>query len=174
MIAGRDNGIIHKRLRGLKVPGAHATLRPSAAVARMTTEHTVAESESSEEAFKVTDRRGRAKEEPAPPPASELHQPTAPVETGPPLSAEPRRPDLQGVFVMFATSALISLGEAADPATRERRVDLDQAREAIDVLLLLRDKTSGNRTEQENLLLEQLIYDLQMRFVRASDARPSR
>jgi uncharacterized protein DUF1844 len=75
---------------------------------------------------------------------------------------------------MFASTALISLGEAADPATRERRVDLEQAREAIDALLVLRDKTSGNRTEQEDRLLEELVYDLQMRFVRVAEARPSR
>ena len=62
------------------------------------------------------------------------------------------------------------LAEAADPVTRERRVDLEQAREAIDVLLLLRDKTSGNRTEPESRLLEEIVYDLQMRFVRAAEA----
>jgi len=76
--------------------------------------------------------------------------------------------------MMIARSALINLGEAADPVTRERRVDLEQAREAIDVLLLLRDKTSGNRTEQESRLLEEIVYDLQMRFVRAAEAGPPR
>ena len=97
-----------------------------------------------------------------------------PVEPNPATSAGPRPLDLQGIFVMFATSALMGLGEAADPATRERRIDLEQAREAIDVLLLLRDKTSGNRTEQEDQLLEELVYDLQMRFVRVVEAQRSR
>ena len=53
-------------------------------------------------------------------------------------------------------------------------MDLEQAREAIDVLVLLRDKTSGNRTEQESRLLEEIVYDLQMRFVRAAEAGPPR
>ena len=69
---------------------------------------------------------------------------------------------------MFASSALINLGEAPDPASGERQVDLDQAKEAIDLLLLLREKTEGNRTEHESRLLEQILYDVQMRFVQAA------
>jgi hypothetical protein len=73
---------------------------------------------------------------------------------------------------MFASSALINLGEAADPATGGRLVDLDQAKDAIDLLLLLREKTAGNRTEHESQLLEQIIYDVQMRYVRARSGSP--
>ncbi|HEV8227240.1 MAG TPA: DUF1844 domain-containing protein, partial [Methylomirabilota bacterium] len=138
-----------------------------------------------EESFKVTDRRGREPdgESPGSRPGS-----TAPPSTAPgravadPGNAgqEPRREtqeppapaqgsvDLQGLFVMFASSALINLGEAADPATGERLVDLDQAKDAIDLLLLLREKTAGNRTEHESRLLEQILYDVQMRYVRAT------
>ena len=134
-----------------------------------------------EESFKVTDRRGRAggagAAEPGAPRSAEP-RPASPRTpradpTDPPgasAAAEPGGPDLQGLFMMIARSALINLGEAADPVTRERRVDLEQAREAIDVLLLLRDKTSVNRTEQESQLLEEIVYDLQMRFVRAAEA----
>ncbi|HEY7653922.1 MAG TPA: DUF1844 domain-containing protein [Methylomirabilota bacterium] len=70
--------------------------------------------------------------------------------------------------MMFASSALINLGAVPDPETDERRLDLGQAQAAIDVLLMLRDKTRGNRSEQESRLLEDVLYDLQMRFVRAS------
>jgi hypothetical protein len=73
---------------------------------------------------------------------------------------------------MFASSALINLGEAADPGTGERLVDLDQAKDAIDLLLLLREKTAGNRTEHESRLLEQILYDVQMRYVRAKTGSP--
>ena len=69
---------------------------------------------------------------------------------------------------MLASSALVNLGEAADPETGERILDLDQAKEAIDLLSLLRAKTEGNRTEQEGHLLEEMLYDLQLRFVRAA------
>jgi hypothetical protein len=70
--------------------------------------------------------------------------------------------------MMFASSALIGLGEA-DPMTGEREVDLAQAREAVDILLLLRDKTEGNRTEVESRLLEDVLYDLEMRFLQVAN-----
>jgi len=129
-----------------------------------------------EETFKVTDRRGRAREadvlevpEPRPSPPD-----AASAGPDPFVAADEGRPDLQGIFLMFATSALVSLGEGADPATGERRVDLEQARQAVDALLVLRDKTSGNRTEPEDRLLEELVYDLQMRFVRATEGKRPR
>ena len=61
------------------------------------------------------------------------------------------------------------------PEGEQPRIDLAQAQSAIDVLLMLRDKTQGNRSEQESRLLEDILYDLQMRFVRAvrEAARPS-
>jgi hypothetical protein len=142
-----------------------------------------------EESFKVIDRRGREQDgEPSGSgPGSTAPLPTAPgraaVDPGgagqepgrrvpePPASAQ-GSVDLQGLFVMFASSALINLGEAADPATGERLVDLDQAKDAIDLLLLLREKTVGNRTEHESRLLEQILYDVQMRYVRAKSGTP--
>ncbi len=132
-----------------------------------------------DESFKVTDRRGRPRDEADADGGRSVNP--GPLLAGPtPTEADPRSApagpaehpgaDLQSLFVMFASSALISLGEAADPSTGERRVDLEQARDAIDMLGLLRDKTSGNRTDQESRLLEQIMYDLQMRFVRATEA----
>jgi hypothetical protein len=140
---------------------------------------------SEEESFKITDRRGRSTDaertEPHPGPAQEASPPfTASPRVDSAGGAtrraapEPGGPDLQSLFAMFASSALISLGEAADPLTGEARVDLDQAREAIDVLRLLRDKTNGNRTDQETQLLEGILYDLQMRFVRATEGQEPR
>ena len=127
-----------------------------------------------EESFKVTDRRGRGREadppEPATPPAPET--PRAPDDPRDAPSgfagASSSQPDLSALFVMLASSALVNLGEGEDPATGERYVDIDQAREAIDLLEVLRDKTAGNRTDAESRLLEQILYDLRMRFVDVS------
>jgi hypothetical protein len=128
-----------------------------------------------EESFKVTDRRGRPRESTPAASAPSVELPTsAASERGAPgrassaAEAATGGPDLQSLFVMFASSALINLGEAPDPATGERHVDLGQAQQAIDLLLLLRDKTQGNRTEQESRLLEQVLYDLELRFVHAT------
>lgn len=91
-----------------------------------------------------------------------------------PSAPAPEGPDLRGLFIMLASSALVNLGEAADPATGERVLDLEQAKEAIDLLALLRVKTSGNRTDQESHLLEEMLYDLQLRFVTAARSATGR
>ena len=142
-----------------------------------------------EETFKFTDRRGRAEDVPS----SVSRDRTTPQPEAAPATADspaPDRPasaaragargseglDLQGIFMMFASSALINMGAAADPVSGGRHVDMEQARGAIDALLLLREKTAGNRTNEESRFLEQIVYDLQMRFVRAAghdDSRPS-
>ena len=43
--------------------------------------------------------------------------------------------------------------------------DLAQAGEVIDLLMLLRERTEGHRTAQETRVLEDLLYDLQLRYV---------
>ena len=134
-----------------------------------------------DETFKVRDRRRRddADDEASPAPAPESPRAAAPaspprIETpgprvaGPSGGAPSEGLDLRGLFVMLASSALVNLGEAADPGTGERVLDLEQAKEAIDLLALLKTKTSGNRTEQESHLLEEVLYDLQLRFVNAA------
>jgi hypothetical protein len=125
-----------------------------------------------EEGFRVTDRRRRDDEEPRrePTPPDAARPRVAPSEA----SSTPRRPgppderSLNGLFVMLATEAVIALGEEPDPATGERRLDVSHAAEAIDLLLLLRDRTEGNRTPEESQLLDELVYDLQLRYVRAT------
>ncbi|MBI1846228.1 MAG: DUF1844 domain-containing protein [Candidatus Rokubacteria bacterium] len=69
-----------------------------------------------------------------------------------------------GLFVMLAGSALGALGEAPDPMTGERGQDLEQAAELIDVLMLLREKTEGHRTTEETSVLEEVLYDLHVRY----------
>jgi hypothetical protein len=125
-----------------------------------------------EGSFKVTDRRLRDTESAGgstsrPEPAASAAR-SAPSPEPPPHQREPAAPDLSNLFVMFASSALIALGEAPDPETGEREVNLAQAREGVDILLLLRDKTEGNRTEKESRFLEDILYDLEMRFLRAA------
>jgi hypothetical protein len=70
-------------------------------------------------------------------------------------------------FVMsLNTSALYHLGEIADPATGKTIVDLDLARHAIDTLALIQEKTKGNLTSDEDALLENILYDIKIRFVK--------
>lgn len=128
-----------------------------------------------DETFKVTDRRRRDEIDQSPSDAAPP-DPAAPTPRSAPAtfasegpaSAPPGGPDLKDLFIMLASSALVNLGEAADPETGERGLDLQQAKGAIDLLSLLRIKTEGNRTDQESNLLEEMLYDLHLRFVRAA------
>lgn len=67
--------------------------------------------------------------------------------------------------VSLASSAMHHLGEAPDPVHRGANVDLGLARHTIDVLGLLRDKTKGNLDQEEERLIETLLFDLRTKYV---------
>lgn len=115
-----------------------------------------------EEGFKVTDRRRRDDD---PPRTHDL----PPRETAPgaPPGAVAQR-SLADLFMMLASEAVVAMGDAPDPVTGERERALPHAAEMIDILLLLRDKTEGNRTPVETQILDEILYDLQLRYVRAT------
>lgn len=118
----------------------------------------------SENVFKVTDRRRRLDED-----ESARHAPAAEPTPGPPpdVNAVGER-SLTGLFMMLASSAVVALGDAPDPLTGQRQIDLAQAADAIDLLILLREKTEGHRSAEENRILEEVLYDLQLRYVHAT------
>ena len=130
----------------------------------------------SEPTFKVTDRRRRDDDEPVPAAASrpeprpaESPRPSvieSPREPAPPTGATER--SLVGLLMMLGSEALIALGEAADPVSGERHRELPHAAGVIDLILLLREKTEGNRSPEETQVIDELLYDLQMRYVNAA------
>ena len=87
------------------------------------------------------------------------------------VKSEPESPPSEKTLSLstFLTSlgyqVLIHLGEIPHPETQERVVDLEAAKETIDLLVLLERKTQGNRTPEEDQLLKKLIPEVQMKFV---------
>lgn len=72
-------------------------------------------------------------------------------------------------FVMsLNTSVLFHLGEISDPATGKRVVELDLAKHGIDTLTLIQQKTKGNLSKDEEEMLKNILYDLKIRFVKAT------
>ena len=67
------------------------------------------------------------------------------------------------------TSALFHLGELAHPESGEKTVDFDLAKNAIDTLTMLQEKTQGNLDSNENELLTRMVYELKMRFVKSRE-----
>ena len=63
------------------------------------------------------------------------------------------------------TSALLHLGEVPDPATGKQQTDLAMAKQTIDLIAMLEDKTRGNLTSDEENLIKHILYDLRLRYV---------
>lgn len=70
-------------------------------------------------------------------------------------------------LISLSSSALLHLGEIADPQTGEKRKDLPIAKHTIDTIAMLKEKTKGNLTEEEQKALESILADLRWRYVRA-------
>ena len=75
------------------------------------------------------------------------------------------KPSLTMFLAGLATQALIHLGELEHPVTRKKEVDLEEAKYSIDLLEMIEEKTKGNLTPEEKRYLDELLYDLRMRFV---------
>jgi Domain of unknown function (DUF1844) len=76
-----------------------------------------------------------------------------------------------GFVLSLASTAAIHFGDMPDPITGERaEVNLDGAAQMIEILALLDQKTRGNLTAEERQILEQVLYELRLRFVEASGA----
>jgi hypothetical protein len=71
-------------------------------------------------------------------------------------------------IVSLSTEVIFHLGEYPHPVTGEKNKDLPMAKHVIDTLAMLKDKTKGNLSEEETKLLEGMLYDLRMAFIRAS------
>jgi hypothetical protein len=81
--------------------------------------------------------------------------------------ADERLPDIDfATFILsLSHSALVHLGDAPDPAGGAGGVDLTMARQTIDLLGLLQERTRGNLTGEEERILDQILFDLRMRYV---------
>ena len=141
-----------------------------------------AEQEASQ--FKVTDRRqftieGEVRQEPEtePPPSQEpppqAEPPTRQTqEETPPDSDEPDASEsmnFASFLLSLATTGMVHLGEIPEPTTGQKMENLEAARQMIDILRILKEKTEGNLSSEESQLMENLLYELQMKFLSKSN-----
>lgn len=88
------------------------------------------------------------------------------ITPNPDERAEELVPSIPQIVSIFATQALLHLGEMANPLTGQCSVDLANAKYSIDTIQVLKEKTQGNLGEEEQQYLEHVLYDLKMRYVR--------
>jgi hypothetical protein len=76
-------------------------------------------------------------------------------------------------FVMsLAATAAVHLGDLGDPVTGQTYTDIAAAGHMIDVLAMLQQKTTGNLDAEESALLDQVLYELRLRYIDVSKAAP--
>ena len=73
--------------------------------------------------------------------------------------------DFATFVLSLSHSALMHMGEAPNPETGTIETSLPLARQTIDLVAMLEEKTKGNLTGDEERLLGQILFDLRMRFV---------
>lgn len=64
------------------------------------------------------------------------------------------------------TAALVHLGEIPDPITKKKEPDLMLARQTIETLEMLKEKTKGNLTPEEENLLQAILFELKLKYVK--------
>lgn len=67
------------------------------------------------------------------------------------------------------TSALIHLGLIPEPANNQKALNLELARQNIDLLEMLQQKTKGNLSEEETKLFDNILYELRMVYVQVCE-----
>ena len=89
------------------------------------------------------------------------------------VSADDALPQFDfATFVLsLSHSALMHLGEAPDPETGSVQKNLPLARQTIDLIAMLEEKTRGNLVGDEERLIGQILFDLRMRFVEHTKAK---
>ncbi len=71
-------------------------------------------------------------------------------------------------ILSLTTSMLVSLGELPDPVTKDRCTNLALAKQTVGIIEMLQEKTRGNLTEEEERLIENVLFDLRMKYVNAA------
>jgi hypothetical protein len=70
-------------------------------------------------------------------------------------------------IISVSTQALMHLGEIANPLSGNVEADISLAKQTIDILGILREKTRGNLNSGEERLMEDILFDLRMKYVEA-------
>jgi len=108
------------------------------------------------------------KEEKKEPEAAAKPQPEKAEKEG--EAKKPPLPEVNFNSLIFSlsSSALLHIGDIADPQTGEKKKDLQMAKYSIDIIAMLKEKTQGNLNDEEQKFLDSILADLRLRYVKAA------
>ena len=130
---------------------------------------TPAEPERQEQAETPTEKAPASIETPAEPEKQE--QAETPTEKAPETGEAPLEITFSSFVISLSTQAMISLDGIKGTQDSQAQSDLPAARQIIDILGVLKEKTSGNLDPNESRLLESLLYDLRMMYVQLTQGK---
>ncbi len=138
--------------------------------------------EKDEKGFTIRDRRTTSTEQASDTTEETAKQPTGsaqhhtPSETA--RAEEPKETgpipelDFSSFVLSLAATAQVSLGTAPDPTTgKPERQNLPAAKQMIDILGIVKDKTKGNLNTEEQGLLDNILYSLRIQYVRTVEGK---
>jgi hypothetical protein len=96
-----------------------------------------------------------------PPPSGETQAKTGTQEEGLPFPEI----DFSTLVLSLSSSAIVHLGLVENPHTRTMERDLSLAKQTIDIIGMLKEKTKGNLTSEEQNLVENLLTDLRLKYI---------
>ena len=126
-----------------------------------------------ERGFVIRDKRGKSEPEAAPsppPPSASTGEDVSSTES----SHVPHPPLSFSSFVFsLGTSSLMLMGESLDPQQQAPPMNLPQAKEIIDILSMLEEKTKGNLSSDEASVIGDMLYTLRMKYVGLTSGKES-
>lgn len=75
--------------------------------------------------------------------------------------------DFSELLLGFSSAALYYMGEAIEGQPKAPKPNLDLARQNIDIIVMLKEKTKGNLEPEEDRLIQQILLDLQVKAIEA-------
>ena len=138
----------------------------------------MSEEEEEQQGFVIRDKRGQFREEPSstatPSSSSPVSEVTQDTQTASEHTHEPAPPLSFSSFIFsLGTSALMLMGEKLSPDQPNAPVNLPQAKEIVDILSILEEKTKGNLTSEEAAVMKDMLYTLRMKYVEAASGKKS-
>jgi hypothetical protein len=136
--------------------------------------------EKKDKGFVIKDRRlfdesgaARVEEDIKPEGIKQAETPEEKSETAPSGNQAPETetsplPEINFASFIFSlsTTAMYHFGDFPDPVTKESQRNLPAAKQTIDILSILKTKTEGNLDEQEKQMMDGILYELRMRFIK--------
>jgi hypothetical protein len=128
-----------------------------------------------ERGFVIRDKRGRTEAEASSPSSAQPSNTSSKTESPSSTDSAHFSPPLSFSSFVFSlgTSSLMLMGESLDPQQPAPPMNLPQAKEIIDILSMLEEKTQKNLSPEETSVLGDMLYTLRMKYVSLTSGKGS-